>query len=753
LPSATVILLVKDTPVENCMSSEISTKKILILAANPKDTSKLRLDEEVRAIKQRLRQAKERDTFVVESEWAVRTSDIQQALFDFEPQIVHFCGHGVGEEGLAFENDSGQAQLVSATALAGLFKLFKSQVECVLLNACYSEVQAAAIAKHIPYVVGMKQAIGDKAAIAFADGFYGALGAGRSFEDAFAFGSNRIHLEKIPEHLTPVLKAKRKPKTSSNQKQPTQPPGKEPMPKANVPEMPRSSGNTAKVFISYRTKDPDLSLAQEFYEALKAAGHEPFLAGESIRLGDYWSERIDRELEQCDYFLLLLSPQSATSEMVTEEVRRAKQLHDTRPGQKPILLPIRVNFPFSSPLNYDLRGYLQRIQQREWESPADTSVILQEILSLLAAGGTPEPTAVEETEMQPPLEDLHHPPLPVAEPELPEGQVKLASSFYIDRPPIERKCSDEILTPGALIRIKAPRQMGKTSLMARVLQQAGVQGYQTVPLSFQLADGSIFADLKDFLQWFCASVSWKLGLPERLEGNWSRILGAKVNCTNYFEQYILSEIASPLALGLDEVDLVFQHPEIAADFFGLLRAWHEEAKDKDLWKKLRLVVVHSTEVYIPMNINQSPFNVGLSIELPEFQAQAVLELAQRHELRWNLAQVEQLMQMVGGHPYLVRVALYHIARGERTLEQLLQIAPTESGPYGDHLRRHWWNLKQHPELAAAIKQAIPATRAIQVEPMQAFKLHSMGLVHLQGNEVTLRCNLYRDYFRDRMASL
>ncbi|WP_245939753.1 AAA-like domain-containing protein [Stenomitos frigidus] len=525
------------------------------------------------------------------------------------------------------------------------------------MNACYSEVQATAIAKHIPYVVGMKLAIGDQAAIAFADGFYGALGAGRSFEDAYAFGCNRIQLETIPEHLTPVLKAKRKTKAPSSQQQSTQQ-VVEPMPQTKEHKPFQTSGTSLKVFISYRTKDPDLSLAQEFYQALKAAGHDVFLAGASIRLGEDWSERIDQELEQCDYFLLLLSRQSATSEMVTEEVRRAKQLQDTRPERKPLLLPIRVNFPLSSPLNYDLRGYLQRIQQREWQAPADTPVLLQEVLSLLAGERIPEPPDSEAGETPPPPDDFDHPPLPVAEPELPEGQVKLVSPFYMERPPIERKCYDEILTPGALIRIKAPRQMGKTSLMARVLQQAGAQGYQTVPLSFQLADGSIFADLKDFLQWFCASVSWKLGLPERLEGNWSRILGAKVNCTNYFEQHILSEITSPLALGLDEVDLVFQHPEIAADFFGLLRAWHEDAKDKDLWKKLRLVVVHSTEVYIPMNINQSPFNVGLSIELPELKPEAVQELAQRHELRWHLAQVEQLMQMVGGHPYLVRVALY-----------------------------------------------------------------------------------------------
>ncbi len=284
------------------MSGGTAPKKILILAANPKGTSKLRLDEEVRAIRQRLRQAKQRDKFVVESEWAVRTGDIQQALFDFEPQIVHFSGHGVGEAGLAFENDAGQAQLVSANALAGLFKLFTAQVECVLLNACYSEVQATAIAKHIPCVVGMKQAIGDKAAIAFSDGFYGALGAGRSFEDAYAFGCNRIHLEEIPEHLTPILKTKRKPKTSSNQRKPTQQQVAESMPKPEAQEPFHSPGTSAKVFISYRTKDPDLSLAQEFYRALRVAGHEVFLAGESIRLGEDWSERIDQELEQCDYF-------------------------------------------------------------------------------------------------------------------------------------------------------------------------------------------------------------------------------------------------------------------------------------------------------------------------------------------------------------------------------------------------------------------------------------------------------------------
>ncbi|OYD96813.1 molecular chaperone Tir [Nostoc sp. 'Peltigera membranacea cyanobiont' 210A] len=520
----------------------------------------------------------------------------------------------------------------------------------------------------------------------------------------------------------------------------------------NVPLLPPNS-DSARVFISYRSQDPDLSLAQYFYEAIKAAGHEVFMAGESIRLGENWPQRIDTELERCDYFLLLLSPQSATSEMVTEEVRRAKQLQDLRPEHKPVILPIRVNFPLSSPLNYDLRGYLSQIQQREWKSPADTQRILQEILSLLTedGGSSANRAAIEELPaVAPAWETQESPPLPIAEPELPEGQVDLVSEFYIERSPIESRCYEAILKPGSLIRIKAPRQMGKTSLMARILHQASQQDYLSVPLSFQLADGKVFADLDKFLQWFCASVGRRLRLPNKLADYWDVIFGSKDNCTAYFEEYLLPEINQPLALGLDEVDRIFQYPEIAADFFGLLRAWHEDAKNREIWKKLRLVVVHSTEVYIPMNINQSPFNVGLPIELPEFNAQQVLNLARRHGLNWSFTQVEQLMAMVGGHPYLVRVALYHIARHDTTLNLLLQTAPTEAGPYSDHLRRHLWNLEQRPELAAAIKKVVANTSPVRLDSIQCFKLLSMGLLQQQGNDVTPRCNLYRQYFRDRL---
>jgi hypothetical protein len=182
---------------------------ILILTANPKDTSRLRLEQEVRDIEEGLQRAENRDQFALKSKFAVRPRDIQRAMLDINPSIVHFSGHGTGDEGLVFEDEKGSTKLVDGEALAGLFELFAKQLECVVLNGCYSEVQAEAIAQHINYVIGMKKAIGDKAAIEFAVGFYDALGAGRTVEFAHKLGCAAIRLAGVPEQLTPILKNKR----------------------------------------------------------------------------------------------------------------------------------------------------------------------------------------------------------------------------------------------------------------------------------------------------------------------------------------------------------------------------------------------------------------------------------------------------------------------------------------------------------------------------------------------------------------
>lgn len=340
------------------------------------------------------------------------------------------------------------------------------------------------------------------------------------------------------------------------------------------------------------------------------------------------------------------------------------------------------------------------------------------------------------------------------------GLIPLNSAFYIERPTVDSRCYEEIMKPGALIRIKAPSQMGKTSLMVRILARAKQQisdgDVCTVPLSLQRADRSVFTDLDKFLRWFCASITRKLQLPHKVEDYWSETFGSKNNCTAYFEDCLLPEINGSLVLALDQVDEVFLHPEIADDFFTLLRSWYEEAAYGDsgnpLWQNLRLVIVHSTEVYIPLDINKSPFNVGLAIELQAFTSEQVGNLAQRYRLNLSQTELSQLMQLVAGHPYLVQQAFYHLAQQDLTLDQLVQTAATDAGIYYNHLHRHLRSLQEHPQLAAAYDQVIKASKPVELEQLLAVKLHSMGLVTLRGNQVISSCELYTRYFRDRIPS-
>ncbi len=333
-------------------------------------------------------------------------------------------------------------------------------------------------------------------------------------------------------------------------------------------------------------------------------------------------------------------------------------------------------------------------------------------------------------------------------PNVPGGNMPLSSKFYIERPPIEANCFREILTPGALIRIKAPRQTGKTSLMSRILCHAEQEGCRAFSLSFQLSDRADFQNQTTFLQRFCANVSIQLNLPIRISDYWNDYLGSKMNCRVYFEQYLLPDSDRPLVIGLDEVDRLFQYPDIAIDFFGLLRAWFEESRVREIWQRLRLILVHSTEVEIPMENHQSPFNVGLTVVLKDFRPHQVWELVQRYGLNWTAAQIEQLIQLIGGHPFLAQRLLYHITAKHMTLAALLESAVTDPEIFGDHLRRYRDMLQQDSRLSKAMAMVVASPEPVCLEAAIAFKLHSMGLVHVEAGHVTVRCELYRLYFRD-----
>jgi len=338
-----------------------------------------------------------------------------------------------------------------------------------------------------------------------------------------------------------------------------------------------------------------------------------------------------------------------------------------------------------------------------------------------------------------------------------EKSDSFTSTFYVDRPPIETDCYEEILKPGALIRIKAPQMMGKSLLLDKIISQARKHDYRTVVLGFKLADSTVLTDTKVFIKWFCARVTKLLRLPNQLDARWDDVFGCNSNATDYFEEYLLAECTQPLVVALDNVDLVFEHSVIAKDFCSLLRGWYDMARRDDhrsvIWNRLRLIVVHSTEVYSTFDFNRSPLaNVGKVFPLSDFKLEQVQELAQLYGLDWLIPQIEQLIAMVGGHPYLVSQTFDYIERHEISLEEFLQIAPTEAGPFSDHLREQLWMLQQNPALAAACREVVTQNKPVLLASEHTFKLQSMGLVQLRGSNCIPRCELYRQYFSEYLAA-
>ena len=339
-------------------------------------------------------------------------------------------------------------------------------------------------------------------------------------------------------------------------------------------------------------------------------------------------------------------------------------------------------------------------------------------------------------------------------PTLIESDTLSDTFIYVERPPIERLCYEALMRPSTLLRIKAPRLMGKTSLVLHLLRQAAKQGYRTIHLNFHLANQADFQSLSAFLQWFCASVTQQLQMPNRLAQYWEEEFSTnKVSCTEYFEKYLLPSEPQPLVLSLDEVDRLFAHPELAADFLSLLRAWYEKTKTLKVWQQLRLIIVYATEVYIPLNLHESPFNVGQLIELSEFTPQQIASLAQQYQLDWTELQTQQLMAIVGGHPEWIGKALRSLKSEEMSFDDLLQTAATQSGVYRSELRHLWRIVNQREDLLEGVKTVMQSVDPVRLSTDLSYQLHSLGLIRLHGNLAIPRCALYQEYFCDRLSEL
>ena len=478
--------------------------------------------------------------------------------------------------------------------------------------------------------------------------------------------------------------------------------------------------------------------------------------------------RIHAQLSQADYMAVFVSDEAMRSELLLTQVELAHEVQQRQHG-RPMLLPIRL--PGAAPLTPDLHCHLGELRWSYWypelvgkatgestgesTEEAESERLIGELERALAGDALPLTYA----ELPAPLASsiTRSPPLaasvptvpapwPTAQPaplEMPEGTMAPDSAFYMVREE-DTIALGAIARQGVTITIKGPRQVGKSSLLIRVREAAERAGKTLVFLDFQLLK-PVLHDADAFFRYFATLIGYQLRVEDRTQDYWQLPLPNPFRCTEYVGRYLVGALERPLLLAMDEVDSVFD-TEFRTDFFGMLRAWHNNRAFDMAWRKVDLALVTSTEPYYFIdNLNQSPFNVGEVIELQPLSVAQVVDLNRRHGEPLPQAQAGQLAVLVHGHPYLVRRALYLVASGRIAATDLFAGAVEESGPFGDHLRSLLTRLHAKPELIEGLRQVL---RSQSCPNDLFFRLRGAGLVRREQQHVLPNSPLYATFFRE-----
>jgi hypothetical protein len=500
----------------------------------------------------------------------------------------------------------------------------------------------------------------------------------------------------------------------------------------------------AKIFISYkRNISPDTPVATAVYEALRH-DHDVFI-DRTIQVGEEWAKLIQKSITESDYLIIFLSEHSVHSEMVIAEVETAH--HHGKAFGKPAILPVRL--AYNEDLVYPLSAYLNPLQWALWDSDADTPRLIAELQRAVSGGILPSKATNAEATVS--AEDE----IPTAFANIlprdlgsPEGTMPYQSPFYIERE-TDGNAMQALCEMKGVIVIKGPRQMGKSSLLNRLMNDACGRNMKTAFIDFQMIEDSAIAKPDVFYRQFCSLLSLEFGVEDSTEKLWKNPIGQKQNTTNYVTEYLLKELQdAPLFLAMDEVDRMFASP-FRSDFFSMLRGWYERRSRSGDWMRLNMALVTSTEPYqLIDDLTQSPFNVGTVVELKDFMPAQVSDLNQRHGNPLSTVQVTKILELLGGHPYLTRKALYLIASKRTTFDEILKNACEDDGPFGDHLRNHLFRISDHRELKSALIQVIKHQRCSDKRTF--FRLRGAGLVRPVGNGVLPRNQLYSEYFEKRL---
>ena len=333
--------------------------------------------------------------------------------------------------------------------------------------------------------------------------------------------------------------------------------------------------------------------------------------------------------------------------------------------------------------------------------------------------------------------------------EAPAGAVRPQSLFYVERH-ADNQLQQQLAGQGTTTTIQAGRQTGKTSLLTHAINTYQGKLGKVIYLDFHLVDEASSENLANFLRFISEAIAEQLDLELHVvDQYWQAARNPAQTFNRFLQREMLQHLDLPVLLAIDEADFLLG-TEYQKHFFALLRAWDSRrAFDAD-WRKLNLVMVISTHPYLLIDdVNLSPFNVGLTIRLRDFSPDQVADLNQRHGSPLKAGDVSVLMELVGGHPYLVRQAYYTLVSEGLSLQDLRRVAPSPDGPFGKHLLFYSHSLKKNPALMTALQQLLQDQKL--PDELLLERLSAVGLIQQEDGKWKPRCGLYGEFFKRRVG--
>lgn len=503
------------------------------------------------------------------------------------------------------------------------------------------------------------------------------------------------------------------------------------------------------IFLSYSEKVNHEDLAKDLWRKLKEESFEVFWGKEDFRVGDKPPEVVPNVIRNSDYFIALISEEANYDEFVLYQVQEAMRL-GAKYG-KPVILPVRIGQEFHNSQS-PLHNYLRGIHHLRWVDNQDTGKVFHDLLEAISNRNTLEDENEELSDSDyGEKKNNNDRPFPLASLRLGDQDIPTASTYYIERKN-ENTFIELIHAPGSLLRIRGPRQYGKTSMLNRIVTYAQQLDFHVAHVDFQFMTEATLRNLDSLLQAFCLEIldDLDLELDDHLKEYWDEIddMDPNMKIRRFIKRNILKKLDKPLLLALDEVDKVFSFPQVSTDFFSMLRSIYSESimQTKPNWQKLRMAISYSTEAKLAIqNLNQSPFNVGEEARITPFTFEQIEDLANRYQLGLSSSELTDLEELLGGQPYLTRKALHIISRGDYSFEGLVRCATDESGPFSDHLRHHHINIIRHEELALSMKKVI--NNGGSLSDKHFMRLAAAGLVKGNHQRPLVACKLYQEYFR------